>query len=94
MEIPAFLVGKQVTDTVYLHLRPEVYYNSLRGMNVTKMAKSRDAAVDPRDYVVKLEVVVPSEFFEQATPSARVVLEPSAVVPILVAQEEDSDDAG
>lgn len=85
---------KQMTDTVYLHLRPEVsgYSDLVRGFNVIKMAKSTTAAVEPGDYIVKVDVVIDREFFVDAMPSARVELESGAVVPLVeVAQRAEQE---
>jgi hypothetical protein len=81
-----------LTDTVYLHLRPTTYTwnNSLTGVRVVKLAKSVDAQVEPGDYIVKLDVSVPREFFDQAMPSARITLEPGHVVAVSFDQVEEA----
>ena len=82
-----------LTDKVYLHLRPTTGYNNvLDGMRVVKLAKSVDAQVEPGDYIVKLDVSVPREFFDQAMPSARITLEPGQVVAVSFDQvDEDAE---
>jgi len=82
-----------LTDTVYLHLRPTSYAwnNALTGVRVVKLAKSVDAQVEPGDYIVKLDVSVPREFFDQAMPSARITLEPGQVVAVSFDQVEEAE---
>jgi hypothetical protein len=80
-------------DTVYLHLSPQGYNDTLRGVNIRKSAKSPDAQVMPGDVVVKLIVSVPKEFFEDAMPTAEVELDASQVIAVGVIQgDAPSDD--
>lgn len=78
-------------ETIYLHLKPTVnpWNNVLEGVVVRKMAKSLDAAVEPGDYIVKLHVEVPPEFFIDSMPSARIEIEPGKIVPVMVEQVEE-----
>lgn len=71
-------------ETVYLHVTATTggYSNRIQGVSVRKLAKSLDAAVTPGDYIVKLDIAVPKQFFEDAMPSARITLESGQVVPI------------
>ena len=52
------------TDTIYLHLRKNMY----NGLDVMKMAKSKDAQIRPGDVLVKVKVSVSDTFFEDAVP--------------------------
>ena len=87
---------KMLKETVYLHLRPktQAWDSVLDGLTVVKMAKSVDAAVEPGDYIVKLEVSVPATFFIDSMPSARIELEPGKVVPLVFEQTEEGDGDG
>ncbi|MFL2002162.1 hypothetical protein [Microbacterium sp. A1-JK] len=84
---------KELKDTVYLHLRPKTarWNNVLEGMTVVKAAKSTDAAVEPGDFIVKLEVTVPAEFFIEAMPSARIELSSGQIVPVLFEQQAEDE---
>lgn len=80
-------------DTVYLHLRPKAMWPGstvLGDMTVIKAAKSVDAAVEPGDFIVKLEVSVPAQFFIDSMPSARIELEPGKVIPLMFEQTEEA----
>ena len=84
---------KTLTDTVYLHLRPKSsYYGTLEGMTVVKTVKSTDGEVAPGDFIVKLEVSVPAEFFIEAMPSARITLDSGQIVPVTFAQQPGGED--
>ena len=84
---------KTLTDTVYLHLRPKTsYYGVLEGMTVVKTVKSTDAEVAPGDFIVKLEVSVPAEFFIEAMPSARITLDSGQIVPVVFEQQTEGED--
>lgn len=80
-------------ETVYLHIKPTTpsWSNQIDGLNVRKMAKSIDAAVEPGDYIVRLEVSVAKSFFAEAMPSARIEVEPGKVVAVMVEQGEESN---
>jgi len=83
---------KQLKDTVYLHLRPKASWNgTLEGMTVVKAVKSTDAEVRPGDFIVKLEVTVPAEFFVEAMPSARITLDSGQVVPVTFEQQPEDE---
>lgn len=84
----------KLKDTVYLHLRPKLSYTGvIEGMTVVKAAKSTDAAVQPNDFIVKIEVAVPAKFFIDAMPSARIELESGEVVPIVTLQQQAEDES-
>lgn len=88
------LTPETMTDTVYLHIEPRGSYGHIREVAVTKMAKSRDVALAPRAYVVKVEIVVPSKVFADALPSARIELTPGDIVPIVTLLESDEVEGG
>lgn len=87
---------KVLEEEIYLHLRPTMssYSSGIRGVQVVKLVKTQDARVAPGDYIVKLTVSVPSSFFDEAMPSARVELEPGQVVPVMVVPDEPEPESG
>lgn len=88
------ITPKVLTETVYLHLKPTTpqWNNTIDGVSVRKIAKSVDASVEPGDYIVRLEVSVPSTFFAEAMPSARIEVEPGKVVAVMVEQADEPED--
>lgn len=95
LEVAAY-TPEVMTDTVYLHIEPRGWYGTIREVAVTKMAKSRDAKVAPRAFVVKVEIAVPKSLFADAVPSARIEIEPGNIVPIvtLLNAEDESESDG
>lgn len=92
LEVSSF-TPETMTDTVYLHIEPRGWGSTIREVAVTKMAKSRDAAVAPRAYVVKVEIVVPKALFADALPSARIELQAGDVVPIITLLDRDENES-
>lgn len=61
------------TEVVYLHLKPG-YYS--RDLTVSKMAKSKDAQVEPGVVIVKTKITVPAGFFDEAMPYVEIEFKP------------------
>ncbi|WP_156759534.1 hypothetical protein [Microbacterium karelineae] len=61
------------SQTVYLHLRPGAY---LTDLTIAKMAKSKDALVEPGTVIVKAKITVPGNFFDEATPYVEIEFQP------------------
>lgn len=61
------------SQVLYLHLKPGVYAGDL---TVTKVAKSRDAQVEPGVVIVKAKITVPGNFFDEALPYIEIEFKP------------------
>lgn len=61
------------SQTVYLHLKPGRYNNEL---TIEKIAKSKDAQVEPGVVVVKAKITVPGNFFDEAMPFVEIEFQP------------------
>lgn len=61
------------SQVVYLHLKPGAYPHDL---NIVKVAKSRDAQVEPGVVIVKAKITVPGAFFDEALPYVEVEFKP------------------
>lgn len=66
------------SQVVFLHLKKGAYANDLV---VTKVAKTRDAQVDPGVVIVKANISVPGNFFEEALPYVEINFEAGDEVP-------------
>ncbi|MFJ4173370.1 hypothetical protein [Microbacterium sp. NPDC089696] len=61
------------SQVVYLHLKPGQYSTDL---TVAKVAKSRDAQVEPCVVIVKAKITVPGDFFDEALPYVEITFQP------------------
>lgn len=61
------------SQVVYLHLKPGQYSTDL---TVAKVAKSRDAQVEPGIVIVKAKITVPGNFFDEALPYVEITFKP------------------
>lgn len=61
------------SQVVYLHLKPGQYSADL---TVAKVAKSRDALVEPGVVIVKAKITVPGNFFDEALPYVEITFKP------------------
>lgn len=59
------LNGYPRSEVAYLHLKPGRY---ARDLQIVKLAKSKDAAVEPGTVIVKAKITVPAGFFDEAVP--------------------------
>lgn len=76
-------------ETVYFHLRPGRYRSDL---DVVKMAKSRNAQVEPGTVVVKAKITVPGDFFDEAIPYVEIEFQPSdALKPVEIEAVPDAE---
>lgn len=80
-----------MTDTVYLHVQPRGWNGVIRSAVVTKMTKTLDAEVEPRTFIVKVEVVVPKRLFSEAVPTARIEIQPGDIVPVVTLLDAEAD---
>ena len=61
------------SQVVYLHLKPGRYSSDLV---VDKVAKSKDAQVEPGVVIVKAKITVPGNFFDEAMPYVEIEFKP------------------
>ncbi|KJL37070.1 hypothetical protein RR49_01182 [Microbacterium ginsengisoli] len=66
-------LGYPRSQVVYLHLNPGRY---ARDLIVSKVAKSREAQVEPGTVIVKAKITVPAGFFDEAIPYVEIEFKP------------------
>lgn len=66
------------SQVVYLHLKKGTYAQDLI---VAKVAKSRDAQVEPGVVIVKAKISVPASFFEEALPYVEITFQAGDEIP-------------
>lgn len=64
---------RERSQVVYLHLKPGRYPMDLV---IDKVAKSRDAQVEPGVVIVKAKITVPGNFFDEALPYVDIEFKP------------------
>jgi len=81
--------GYPRSEVAYLHLKPGRY---ARDLTIVKLAKSKDAAVDPGTVIVKAKITVPPGFFDEAVPYVEIEFKPGdEIVPEVTIDTEGED---
>lgn len=89
------ITPKVLVEDLFLHIRPTnaTYSDSLNGFIVSKVVKTIHAEVAPGDYIVKLKVSIPREFFIDAMPAVEVMINArdALALPEIEVQSGDND---